>query len=162
MSSPADDDPLPLGGVWVGPEPPPARPPKRAGPRPLWVGTILGFCLFIAGFFFEPTTGQPLQGLGTFLVLAGICLDPHGSAPPAAPPKPPPRVDPLPVVYAEFTPLVTVDRVRDPLEEQLLTMCGQDAALLERLLGHERDRHPHLSRSDLVRLAIDHFRRDRS
>jgi hypothetical protein len=46
------------------------------------------------------------------------------------------------------------------LEEELLALCRGNWKLLNRLLDHARRRHPHLSRKELLGLAIDHYKAD--
>ena len=46
------------------------------------------------------------------------------------------------------------------LQEKLLYLCKQDRDLFDRLLRHERDRHPGAPWPELVRLAIEHYEAD--
>jgi hypothetical protein len=46
------------------------------------------------------------------------------------------------------------------LEERLLFLCKQDERLLRRLVEYERKCQPHLTRAELLELAIEHFERD--
>jgi hypothetical protein len=46
------------------------------------------------------------------------------------------------------------------LEEELLALCRGNRQLLNRLVDHQRRRHPHLSRLDLLGLAIDRYKAD--
>jgi hypothetical protein len=46
------------------------------------------------------------------------------------------------------------------LEETLLGLCKENKLLLQRLLSYERSRQPHLSRTELLRVAIERFQRD--
>jgi hypothetical protein len=55
----------------------------------------------------------------------------------------------------------THDPQAGPLEEQLLSLCRGDGQLLNRLVDYERQRQPHRSRTELLRLAINHFENDR-
>jgi|GEM_PF-4099591 len=60
---------------------------------------------------------------------------------------------------------VIYDPVPDPmealLETRLLELCNQDRNVFGRLLAHEQSQHPQLVRTEQLRLAIDHFERDR-
>src|SRR5262249_5472537 len=74
------------------------------------------------------------------------------------PPTPVLKDVPLCIIYDppaedDFTPT-------GPLEERLLYLCRQDRKLFGRLIEHERDRRPHLSRAEHVRLAIEHLKAD--
>ena len=166
MGSPPVDDSEPLGGVWVGHGPPPSgsRPPAPDSAPRRFLGrlgliNILGVAGSLYGAMAGPGLLGPLLGfaVGVTLGMAWALLTP----PPSKPAPPPRAADPIPVVYTPAPPQGPVGLALDPLEEELLALCQQDAALFDRLVEHERELHPHIARSELIRLAIDHFRRDR-
>ena len=46
-------------------------------------------------------------------------------------------------------------------EKQLLARCRGDAAQIERLIGYEQSRRPHLSRAAASEAALERWTRDR-
>jgi hypothetical protein len=89
--------------------------------------------------------------------LGGVWVGPDPGAKPGRTP-PAPRG----VVYSPIPPAPPADPRERELEAALLALCREDHALLARLVSHERERHPHLSRADLLDLALRHYRRDHS
>jgi hypothetical protein len=114
------------------------------------------------GFAAGPPTLGPLIGAGGGLLLfAAWAVVTNPATPPTASRPQPPPDGPLRVVYTPAPPQGP-SGPPGPDEAELLTLCQNDAALFERLVRYERENHPHLDRAELVRLARDHFRRDRS
>jgi hypothetical protein len=96
---------------------------------------------------------------GCALAAAGVTAGVLLLAPqPARRARPRPPQPPLLVLHGP--PPEPAERHPGPLEDRLLELCRQDRAVFQRLLDHERSRHPCLPRADLLRLAIRHFERD--
>jgi hypothetical protein len=164
------DDPLVFHGVWLGPDPKPTTPANAAtGAKRRWRWLVTGLLLVAGGgavgllaglILAHPVLGAAggaavgLCGAGYVTVIRRRDEDrkqPIRAAPTA----------PLEVVYTPMSLAEPDDPRLRELEEVLLGLCREDRALFDRLINHERTRYPHCSRAELVRLAIDHFRRDR-
>jgi hypothetical protein len=164
------DDPLVFHGVWLGPDPKPTPPANAVtGAKRRWRRLVASLLLvggggavgLLAGLLLDNPVLGAAGGATLGLCSAGYVAvirrrDENREQPARAA-----STAPLEVVY---TPL-TFEEPDDPrlreLEEVLLDLCREDRALFDRLIDHERARYPHCSRAELVRLAIDHFHRDR-
>lgn len=69
---------------------------------------------------------------------------------------------PAEIVYTPGLPGDEDDAEVKDLEEALLLLCGGDYALAHRLTDREHRRHPTTPRKELLRLAVEHYRRDHS
>ena len=109
-----------------------------------------------------------LPGLGAYYLLRRLARSKPVArpAPPVLAPAPAPAEAEPPFFTPQAQPEMAViyeplSADPDPREVELLQLCQQDRQLFERLIEQEQATQPHLPRADLVRLAIQHFRRDK-
>jgi hypothetical protein len=96
--------------------------------------------------------------------LGGVWLggpDPQTQAP-RRPHRKARKPPPLPVVYTPGISAHLEDSEVPRLEKILFVMCRSDESLFLRLLDHERQHHPGLTRREHLQLAIDRCRRGSS
>jgi len=153
----------------AAPRPPDGPPPaRRAGPGRgrlllgssslLAAAACCGY-LVVSGRGASDPVWQVVAGCAFAAAgaTAGVLLLAPRPAAQRARPRPP---QPPPLLVLHGPPPEPAGRHGGPLEDRLLELCRQDRAVFQRLLDHERSRHPCLPRADLLRLAIRHFERD--
>jgi hypothetical protein len=159
-----------LDGFWEeygAAAPRPSDAPPSAGRRTGWLLGSLGLVSAVACCGWLAASWRGASG-PEWRVVAGCALVGIGGAGgvlllarrPGEPPRPCTPGPPPPLLILHEPPPEAPDPRLRPLEDRLLHLCKQDTKLLQRLLDHERRRHPCLRRADLLRLAIRHLERD--
>ena len=160
MSVEPPDEPSLLGGVWVGPGRDPTAPASEP-PRTRRIGPAICLILALAGAALGWIVTRHLDiGVTVTAVAAGSLL-PILAFMIIRSRR---RTEPSKIVGAQVAGVVYTppepDADEAELAEMLMRMCRGDVRLFDRLLNAERRRHRRAGRAELLRLAIDHFRRD--